>query len=615
MKIKITILIIVQTLFFSALSAQISQEQADAMVQQRMSQETLPYTVYAKKSVQTKMTVTTSADEELELDYPCWVYYAHYPTDCAAESCYIGRYLIVKESNGNLLEVKAKAKDIPSDLAEWRILKKEFCSYINLENIDKTIPVVNEYLCNLPKDLSNEQKMQALSIWFKSYPCVIDARAILSDSGYPSRAGFAFSFEDDGIIRELILDFSTTGKVVSYHYDIVNGAYVKTKDFTIDKVFEFINSLDFDVDYIYNGSYVSTMSPDNLQYILDSLNAKPYTNRGAWRVTGYLHYSTNQITIFPRLFGMKNKDYQADWLKSMKDYKLVERLGHIIVFKIPENPENKGVPKFEEYEFVEWVQLNHNRYTIYDKSIETGGNSGIGISVDSKINIRMVEIFDKSPRTLQLHCSTTKMYSSGSNPIYMVSQQSSNNIDISFKGVLPIGMTADIGPAKATINLGALNTGTYNLNLYNGDIKHTGELVVSSDSYKINFPENSDFHFTNTPLNKIPKNTIWGLIGYHKQETSPLVQSFLAELTKLGAEKKLYTQGYYNSFEIDKDGDIVTPNNHGYWFAKPFIFNYPGNIANVEQLVKQYAYDYGTEYLYIRVYTDKGEQILSWMYK
>jgi len=497
----------------------------------------------------------------------------------------------------------------------------DFCSCVNLENVGKTIPLVNKYLGSLSKDLDDEQRLQKLVAWFKSNPCIIDARLILREtaSGYLLKRDVAFSFMDDEIIRELFLDFSTTGKVLSYHYDITNSASVKTKSyFTIDRVFDFINSCELDVTLIYNGVYVSNMAPENLQYILDNLNAKSYTNDGnALWVSGYLHYLTNQITIFPRLYHMKNKVYQEDWLKSMNDYELVERPGYIIRFLIPEDPgkpQKQWEAKFKEYEFVEWAELGYSRYTIFDKSIEKEEFGGVGVSVDSDINIRMVEVFDVSPRTLQLHCSTTKIYSSGSNPIYVVCQQSSNNIDISFKGVAPIGITADIGPARATIDLGALSNGTYRLNLYNGDLKHTGELIVSSDNYKVNFVDQPEFRFTNSPLNKIPEQTIWGLIGYHKSETSSLVQSFFAALMDLGAEKKAYTPGYYNGFEIDKDGDITYPGAlWGYWFDQPFIFHYSGNIENVEGLVKQYARDH-REHMQIRINTDKGERFLSWMY-
>ena len=123
---KIFLLIIASFAFLSAFSVLpplITQEEADNIVLQRLSQETLNYFIYAKEGVQTEMIITTGAigsDEELELDYPCWVYYARYPITCYGMHCFFGRYLIVNASNGNLLEVNKNMDAGPSDLAEWR---------------------------------------------------------------------------------------------------------------------------------------------------------------------------------------------------------------------------------------------------------------------------------------------------------------------------------------------------------------------------------------------------------------------------------------------------------------------------------------------------------------
>jgi len=94
-----------------------------------------------------------------------------------------------------------------------------------------------------------------------------------------------------------------------------------------------------------------------------------------------------------------------------------------------------------------------------------------------------------------------------------------------------------------------------------------------------------------------------------------LVQSFIDALMNLGANKKSYQSGNYDGFDIDKNGQIVQQGKEsGYWFAQSFIFHYSGNIADVEQIVKQYARDYGTDYMYISVFFDNGEKLLSWMY-
>ena len=101
---------------------------------------------------------------------------------------------------------------------------------------------------------------------------------------------------------------------------------VKVKGvYTIDKVFDFINSFDIEVASINSPVYTSDLPSDSLQYVLDYLNAKAYTHNGnGMLVSGYLDYKTKVITIFPTLFNMKNTTYQADWLESMKILKLKE---------------------------------------------------------------------------------------------------------------------------------------------------------------------------------------------------------------------------------------------------------------------------------------------------
>jgi hypothetical protein len=102
----------------SALTAQITQGLSDKIVLNRMSCETRLYTIYAKEDVQADgITITTSNGETLELDYPCWVYYANYTDETDGN---VGHYLIINESNGSLLEVNARNDAGPEDFTEWR---------------------------------------------------------------------------------------------------------------------------------------------------------------------------------------------------------------------------------------------------------------------------------------------------------------------------------------------------------------------------------------------------------------------------------------------------------------------------------------------------------------
>ena len=241
--------------------------------------------------------------------------------------------------------------------------------------------------------------------------------------------------------------------------------------------------------------------------------------------------------------------------------------------------------------------------------------------IDSEINIRMME---SSSRTLRLYFTTTKLYPMIGFPIDVLWQQSSNNIDISFEGVIEneFGFAA-IGPATAVIDLGTLSDGTYHLNFHNGNMKQSGRLIVSADSYETNFQYNPNFHFINASLNKVPGNTIWVVTSYNEEQ---VLSSFLESFTNLGAVKKIYSHGYYSIniiypysyyqvFKIEKDGSVTyspkevtnTIVNWGGKFMQSFVFQYFGNTATIEQLVKQYK-----EQMEIKVYTDKGEQFTSW---
>jgi len=111
---KILLLLFVPFVFCTAVSAQITQKEADAIVLEQMRQDTASYTIYAKADMQTGMTITTAAGEILEFDYSCWSYYISYAD--------FGRYLIVNASNGNLLAINPKSNAAPEDLAEWRIV-------------------------------------------------------------------------------------------------------------------------------------------------------------------------------------------------------------------------------------------------------------------------------------------------------------------------------------------------------------------------------------------------------------------------------------------------------------------------------------------------------------
>lgn len=133
----------------------------------------------------------------------------------------------------------------------------------------------------------------------------------------------------------------------------------------INDLFEFINLFDHQVDNVNSLTFTSNLEPENLQYVLDALNEKTYTNDGVnWFVTGNLHYQTNEITIFPRLFGINNIDYQNDWLNAMNELQLNEKHNAelnsgIIRFYVPVGKEIEWRNQFTNYDIVDWSELNY----------------------------------------------------------------------------------------------------------------------------------------------------------------------------------------------------------------------------------------------------------------
>jgi hypothetical protein len=88
-----------------------------------MSNEANDFIIYAKEDVQIAFEVITATGEILELDYPCWVYYINITDNTN------GKYLMVKESNGNLLEINTRNDEKPDNLENWRIVYEDIYDY------------------------------------------------------------------------------------------------------------------------------------------------------------------------------------------------------------------------------------------------------------------------------------------------------------------------------------------------------------------------------------------------------------------------------------------------------------------------------------------------------
>ena len=115
---KLLLTIAVPLISFLSVLAQITQEEAEIIVQKHVSSKINPFSVYAKENMQTEgISIITSLGENVEIDYPCWVYYVKSYTLKTDNS-----YIIVKENLGNLLEINVKNVNDPDDLKAWKLM-------------------------------------------------------------------------------------------------------------------------------------------------------------------------------------------------------------------------------------------------------------------------------------------------------------------------------------------------------------------------------------------------------------------------------------------------------------------------------------------------------------
>lgn len=82
--------------------------------------------------------------------------------------------------------------------AESEIIE-DFCLNVNVENIDKTIPAVNQFLRGLSAELNVWQQLSELAAWLESQPCIVDAEI-------RSMSEIVISFATQRLIMELSME-------------------------------------------------------------------------------------------------------------------------------------------------------------------------------------------------------------------------------------------------------------------------------------------------------------------------------------------------------------------------------------------------------------------------
>ena len=144
---KILTLMFVLIAGATPLSAQITREQADEIVLEYIQNVvTSPYLLYIHQNspITNETTITTETEEIINIKYNSWFYYL---TDFPELNTFQHRYLLVKETNGNILEIIPQNDIDSNDLfSNWEC--------INFVTVTEIIEVPETAFAFIPLTLS-----------------------------------------------------------------------------------------------------------------------------------------------------------------------------------------------------------------------------------------------------------------------------------------------------------------------------------------------------------------------------------------------------------------------------------------------------------------------------
>ena len=248
----------------------------------------------------------------------------------------------------------------------------ELCLYASVEDFHKTAPFINAYLIHLSKNAwrSDEQKLQALVKWLNVQPCIIRAElqpviksevsiSPKSTPAQPPRGIIAIWFDENLTEEAIFLEIGPRHPYDSEIWVANRYRYMKPGEVrvqilhasSINMVFDFINTFDFEVLWVYDLWFYSTAH--NRNYVLD--NKSNLYIAGVGITPGSPYFS-------PTFYSIDNKYFQDDWLKFMEEYQLIEstdRFSPEITFLVPDGKEREWAAKFlANFDFVTSTNVN-----------------------------------------------------------------------------------------------------------------------------------------------------------------------------------------------------------------------------------------------------------------
>jgi len=166
-----------------------------------------------------------------------------------------------------------------------------------------------------------------------------------------------------------------------------------------------------------------------------------------------------------------------------------------------------------------------------------------------------------------------------------------NLIVLSINDIIsPESCNVGIAPAFVSIPIEGIQKREYSIEINLKDvIINNGFLHVTDNDFYLEMSTEDGFEVVNKQLNKIPKKTIWGYVGYELESDKVAAEDFIKNVEQNASNinnSEDYTSGYYGYFTVLEDYSITLSDEVSNEFHNTFIFQYDEDPLFLTQLME-----------------------------
>ena len=233
-------------------------------------------------------------------------------------------------------------------------------------------------------------------------------------------------------------------------------------------------------------------------------------------------------------------------------------------------------------------------------------------NLDDEFQVSLLESLSPNGKQLVLQVKTLEEVACENATLDYSLEQSTGKIIISINEIdLPSEQDCIDNPTFLTTNIpiGNIPDGPTDLEVnLRQSVQNEGKLHNEDSHYRVSLKTHHGIDIPYQKLFKIEEGTIWGYIG-HRDENSPIVDQFFADMTQLTAEGD-FEQGNYGHFIYDKSAEVTVQfaDNHELPYTSRFLLKLTSDTSELEDLIEQYRQQYGAE-IELEVRTWKGETL------